>query len=59
MDQYQVRIWIGWQHQVLTVLAYWFLVRQKLQECFVVRGSGKVRIGPWWSRSWEKWAGCL
>ena len=33
MDQYQVRSWIGWHHhQVLTLLACWFLVRQKLRE---------------------------
>jgi len=32
MDQYQVRGWIGWQqHQVLTLLACWFLVQQKLR----------------------------
>jgi len=32
MDQYQVRSWIGWHHhQVLTLLACWFLVRQKLR----------------------------
>jgi len=42
MDQYQVRGWIGWHHhQVLTLLACWFLVQQKLRG----KKIGSVLIG--------------